>query len=146
MNNVSKILIIEDNVDLVKIYQNKLQKEGYKVSIALDGKKGLELTQDEKPNIILLDILLPKLSGREVLKKLKTDPNTSSIPVLILSNLSEMDEVLKGLEEGAVDYMIKAEHSLQEVVERVKSILSSTEESGESEEEVSEEETEEEQY
>ncbi len=125
MSNTTKILIIEDDAALVKIYKNKLQREGYNTIISLNGKNGLEMANAEKPDIILLDILLPKLNGREVLKKLKENSQTSSIPVLILSNLAEMDEVMKGLEEGAADYMIKSEHSLEEVVERIKSILNS---------------------
>ncbi len=131
MNNKSKILIIEDDTALNKIYQNKLQREGYDVAIALDGREGIKMVDIEKPDIILLDILLPKLNGREVLKKLKEKSQTSSIPVLILSNLSEMDEVMKGLEEGAADYMIKSEHSLEEVVERIESILNSASKSEE---------------
>lgn len=139
MNDANKILIIEDDTALNKIYQNKLQREGYDVAIALDGREGIKMVDIEKPNIILLDILLPKLNGREVLKKLKENPQTSSIPVLILSNLSEMDEVMKGLEEGAVDYMIKSEHSLEEVVERIKSILNTNSKIEEKKEENQEE-------
>ncbi len=83
----TKVLVIEDDADLVSAYQTKLKTENFDVEVSYNGEDGLEKVISEKPDIILLDILLPKMDGREVLKKLKADKLTSNIPVIVLSNL-----------------------------------------------------------
>jgi DNA-binding response OmpR family regulator len=97
--------------------------EGYKVSTADNGEKGLNDAKKKKPSIILLDVLLPKLDGFAVLEKLKADPTTKDIPVVLLTNLGQKDDVEKGLEAGAVDYLIKAHFKPSEIVDKVKKVL-----------------------
>lgn len=117
------VLIVEDDIFLSGIYQKKFEMEGYKVSTADNGEKGLTDAKKKKPAVILLDILLPKLDGFAVLEKLKSDPATKDIPVILLTNLGQKDDVEKGLEAGAVDYLIKAHFKPSEIVEKVKKVL-----------------------
>lgn len=119
-----KILIVEDDKFLSELISTKLTKEGYEVSIALDGEAGLEKAKTEKPDIILLDILLPGISGFEVLEQIKksTDPEVKNIPVLILSNFGQESKVQQGLSLGAVDYLVKANFTTGEIVEKIRAI------------------------
>lgn len=114
-----KILIVEDDNFLVGLYTTKFELEGFEVYTAEDGEKGYKTAKEKKPDIILLDILLPKLDGFEVLKKLKKGADTKSIPVILLTNLSQKNDVQKGLDLGAVDYLIKAHFMPSEVVLKV---------------------------
>ncbi|MBN1778997.1 MAG: response regulator [Candidatus Buchananbacteria bacterium] len=118
------ILLVEDDEFLSELYATKLKLEGYNVVLANDGEKGLRLAGEKKPDLILLDIIMPKMDGFEVLKGLKENPATKSIPVILLTNLSQKDEVKKGLELGAVDYLIKAHFMPSEVVKKIKQIIS----------------------
>lgn len=117
------VLLVEDDVFLSGIYQKKFEMEGYKISTADNGDKGLADAKKKKPDIILLDVLLPKMDGFSVLKELKADPSTKPIPVILLTNLGQKDDVEKGLEAGAVDYLIKAHFKPSEIVEKVKQVL-----------------------
>lgn len=119
---IKKILLIEDNSIIVKMYQRKFQMEGYEVETAYDGEEGLEKAKKIKPNIILLDVMIPKIEGLEVLKKLKGDQSTKHIPVVILSNLAG-EEVKRGLQLGAKDYLVKSEFTPAQVVEKIKNAL-----------------------
>ena len=101
----------------------KLMSEGFNVYEAADGEEALKKTKDEKLDLVLLDILLPNVDGFEVLSKIKNDPDTLSIPVIILSNLGQKEEIEKGLKLGAVDYIIKAQTTSDEISEKVKSVL-----------------------
>ena len=101
----------------------KFELEKFVVYSAEDGIKGLKLAKEKKPDIILLDILLPKMNGFEVLEKLKSSPETKDIPVILLSNLNQKNEVEKGLSLGAVDFMIKAHFMPSEVVENIKKVI-----------------------
>lgn len=118
-----KILIIEDDKFLRELIARKLANEGYETSEAVDGEEGLKKLKDEKPDLVLLDLILPGIDGFEVLSKMKEDSSLSQIPVLILSNLGQKDEVEKGLNLGAVDFLIKAHFTPGEVIERIKYIL-----------------------
>ena len=117
------ILLVEDDVFLAGIYQKKFEMEGFKISLANNGEKALVDAKRKKPDIILLDILLPKLDGFAVLEKLKADPATKGIPVILLTNLGQKDDVEKGLRAGAVDYLIKAHFKPSEIVDKVKKAL-----------------------
>jgi len=117
------VLIVEDDVFLCQIYQKKFEMEGFKVSTADNGEKGLSEAQKKKPNIILLDILLPKMDGFAVLEKLKSGADTKEIPVILLTNLGQKEDVDKGLAVGAADYLIKAHFKPSEVVDKVKKVL-----------------------
>lgn len=114
-----KILIVEDEDILSKVLQEKFEDEKFEVAVALDGEEALSVVKKIKPDIILLDILLPKKNGLEVLAALKGDDELSSIPVIMLSNLSEDEKIKEALSMGAVDYMIKTQHPINEVVEKV---------------------------
>lgn len=118
-----RLLIIEDDPFLLNIYTIRFEKDNFKVYQADDGEKGLKMAKREKPDFILLDILLPKMNGFEVLKELKADPETKDIKVLLLTNLSQRGEVEDGLKMGAVDYLIKAHFMPAEVVAKVKKYL-----------------------
>lgn len=118
-----KILLVEDDTFLVEMYTTKFELEGFSVISAEDGQKGLDLAKKEKPNIILLDILMPKMDGFAVLDSLKKDKDLADIPVVLLTNLGQKDDVKKGFEKGAVGYLIKAHFMPSEVVEKIKKIL-----------------------
>ncbi len=122
-NEKIHVLIVEDDVFLSQIYQKKFEMEGYKVSTADNGEKGLMDAKKKKPNIILLDILLPKMDGFAVLAKLKSDAEVKDIPVILLTNLGQKEDVDKGLEQGAADYLIKAHFKPSEVVDKVRKVL-----------------------
>ena len=119
----TKILIVEDDTFLAGIYANKFEKEGFEVLLATDGEMGLKLAKKDAPQIILLDILLPKLDGFEVLEKLKSDAGAKMIPVILLTNLGQKEDVDKGLKLGAADYLIKAHFMPAETVDKVKKVL-----------------------
>lgn len=117
------VLLVEDDVFLSGIYQKKFEMEGYKVSLADNGEKALVEVKKKKPDIVMLDILLPKLDGFAVLSKLKADPEVKDIPVILLTNLGQKDDVEKGLQMGASDYLIKAHFKPSEVVDKIKKVL-----------------------
>ena len=119
----TKVLIIEDDQRINKVYMAKLSVEGITVITALDGEEGLRKIYSEKPDLILLDLMLPQKSGFEILKEIKQDPKVKDIPVLILSNLAQEKEVEKGLELGAEDYLVKTDYSIQQVMEKIKKAL-----------------------
>ncbi|MBA7634789.1 Polar-differentiation response regulator DivK [subsurface metagenome] len=118
-----KILFVEDEPALQKTFGDILKQEGYEMLSALDGQKGLELAKSEKPDLILLDLVLPKMHGFEVLKSLKEDETTQDIPIIVLTNLEAMGDVEKALEMGATTYLVKASYSLEEVVQKIKKAL-----------------------
>jgi len=117
------ILFIEDESALQKTVGEILKQEGYEVIPALDGEVGLKLAQRKTPDLILLDLVLPKLHGFEVLKKLKENSETKNIPVVVLTNLEGIEDVDKAIELGAQSYLVKAQYELKELVEKVKKIL-----------------------
>ena len=117
------ILLVEDDVFLSNIYKTKFEMEGFKISTSDNGEIGLADAKKKKPDIILLDVLLPKMDGFTVLENLKKDPEVKDIPVILLTNLGQKDDVQKGLDAGAEDYMIKAHFKPSEVVEKVREIL-----------------------
>ena len=117
------ILIIEDDKFLRELITRKLLNEAYEVSEAVDGEEGIKKIKEEKPDLILLDLILPGIDGFEVLSKKKEDPALASIPVIILSNLGQKDDVEKGLKMGAVDYLIKAHFTPGEIIEKIKVVL-----------------------
>jgi len=119
----AKILLVEDDNFLVEMYTTKFELEGFEVLSAEDGKKGLEMVKKENPDIILLDILMPVMDGFAVLDALKKDKTMADIPVILLTNLGQKDDVKKGFEKGAVGYLIKAHFMPSEVVEKIKKIL-----------------------
>ncbi len=118
-----KILLIEDESALQKALQSYLEREGYEMVGALDGQIGLELAEKEKPDLILLDLILPKINGFEVLKKLKENSLTESIPIIVLTNLEDLRHIDEALKSDIKAYLVKAEYTLEEVVEKIKQTL-----------------------
>ena len=105
---MQKILVIEDDTFLRELIVQKLLKEGYEIVEEVDGEDGIKKVTEENPDIILLDIILPGIDGFEVLKKIKEDAKVKDIPVIILSNLGQQDDIDKCIKMGAKDYLIKA--------------------------------------
>ncbi len=118
-----KILLVEDDSFLLNMYATKFEIENFEVVVAEDGEKGSKAAAAEMPDIILLDIMLPKMDGFDVLKQIKSNQATANIPVILLTNLSQKDDINKGLSLGAVDFLIKAHFMPSEVVEKIKKIL-----------------------
>ncbi len=118
-----KILLVEDDPFLLDMYSTKFKEVGFNIVVAQDGEMGLVKAKEELPDLILLDIVLPKKDGFEVLKLLKSDNQTAKIPVILLTNLGLDSDVKRGLELGAQSYIIKAHFTPTEVVAKVKEIL-----------------------
>jgi len=120
---MKKILFVEDEANLQKTFVDVLGTEGYQVVSALDGEIGLRLAETQKPDLILLDLILPRVHGLEVLKKLKENPLTQKIPVIILTNVEEVQEIEKALELGATTYLVKTNYALSDVIDKIKKVL-----------------------
>ncbi len=117
------VLLVEDDTFLANIYKTKFEMEKFKVTVAENGEDGLDMAKKKKPDVILLDILLPKMDGFTVLENIKKDKSAKDIPVILLTNLGQKDDVEKGLEMGAADYLIKAHFKPSETVDKVKKVL-----------------------
>jgi DNA-binding response OmpR family regulator len=120
---MKKILFIEDESALHKTFGEILAQEGYEMISALDGETGLRLARAKAPDLILLDLILPKVNGFDVLKELKADAQTKDIAIIVLTNLEGVGDIDKALELGATTYLVKAQYSLEEVVEKIKKAL-----------------------
>jgi DNA-binding response OmpR family regulator len=120
---MQKILFIEEEPTLQKAVGEILAQEGFKVFSALDGERGLELIKKEKPDLILLDLILPKKDGFEVLKEAKEDKKLKDVPIIVLTNLEGMGDVEKALSLGATTYLVKANYELGDVIGKIKQIL-----------------------
>ena len=118
-----KILIIEDEKILLNLLEQKLKQEGYEVLTATDGKKGLEEMKMLKPDLVLLDIVMPKMGGFEVMEEMAKEENLKEIPVIIISNSGQPVEIDKARALGAKDWLIKTEFDPKEVVEKVRNQL-----------------------
>ncbi len=120
---MKKILFIEDAPDFQKEVGEALKLEEFEILAALDGEAGLELIKKEKPDLILLDLILPKKDGFTVLKEMKEDENLKDIPVIVLTNLEGMGDVEKAMSLGATTYLVKANYELDDVVTKIKKTL-----------------------
>lgn len=120
---IKKILIIEDDKFLRELIVQKLIKEGYDAAEAIDGEEGIKKVKTVKPDLVLLDLILPGIDGFEVLTRMKEDPSLVQIPVIILSNLGQKDDVERGLKLGAVDYLIKAHFTPREIIDKIRNTL-----------------------
>lgn len=121
---MAKILLVDDDPLLVRMYQKKLENDGYDVETADDGDVALKKVETFKPDLMLLDIMMPKMNGYEVLQKIKSNKETDEIPVVLLTNVSSSDaDVEKGMNLGAVAYLVKAGNRPSAVVSKVKEIL-----------------------
>ena len=115
-----KILIVEDDKFLRELIARKLTDEGFDIVEAVDGEDGIKKIKETKPDLVLLDLILPSIDGFEVLSRVKEDESLTSIPIIILSNLGQKEEVEKGLDLGAADYLIKAHFTPGEIIEKIK--------------------------
>ena len=121
---MAKILLVDDDQLLVRMYQKKLENDGYEVAVADDGDVAMQKVKEFVPDLILLDIMMPKVNGYEVLKNLKATEATKNIPVILLTNVGSSDEDLqKGMNLGAVAYLVKAGNRPDVVVSKVKEVL-----------------------
>ena len=119
----SKILIAEDDQFILKAMTTKLTKEGYEVKIAVDGIQLMDILKSYIPDLIILDLLMPKKDGFEVLKEVKGVQRLKNIPILIASNLGQENDIQQVLALGATDYLIKSEFTLESLVQKIKNIL-----------------------
>jgi DNA-binding response OmpR family regulator len=115
-----KVLVAEDDPFLAKIYRMNLEQEGFEATVVGNGELALEAAKKDPPDIILLDIMMPKMDGFAALEQLKKDATLKDIPVLVLSNLGQESDVKKGKEFGAVDFIIKGNVDVDEVTEKIK--------------------------
>lgn len=111
------ILVVEDDKFLIKAYNIKFSKAGFSVITAMDGASGLDVARNEKPQLILLDLMLPKIDGFEFLKRMSEDEKIKNIPVIVLSNLGQQIDKDKAISLGAKEYLIKADYSLENIIE-----------------------------
>ena len=121
-----KILLVEDDLFLSSLLKNRLEKEKFEVLAAHDGNEALKLLRAEKPDLILLDVILPGKSGFEVLEEIKADPqlhDKADIPVIIISNLGQETDMERGRELGVVDYFVKARISIDDLVKKAEGYI-----------------------
>lgn len=118
-----KILIVEDEEILLNLLKHKLEKEGYIISTAKNGEEGLEKIRKEKPNLVLLDIIMPKMDGIQFLKKKKREGEIKDIPVIIISNSGQPAELNQAQKLGADDWLVKTEFNPQEVIKKVERVI-----------------------
>jgi DNA-binding response OmpR family regulator len=118
-----KILVVEDDKFLRELISRKLVSAGYEVEGAVDGEEGVNSARAEKPALILLDLILPGIDGFEALRRIRQSPEIGKIPVIILSNLGQKEDIDRGLQLGATDYLIKARFTPGEIVDKIAAIL-----------------------
>lgn len=118
-----RVLVVEDETFLVKIYAVKLKKEGYEVSIASDGEQAVAMARDLKPDLILLDLILPKMNGFDALEAMRASQENKHTPVIILSNLGQEEDMKRARAFGVDAYLVKANHSIQEIVDKIRETL-----------------------
>lgn len=122
-NSKKKVLIIEDDDHISKVYEIKLKNDMVEIILARDGEEGLERIISQKPDLVLLDLMIPKRDGFSVLEEVKKNSVTRNIPVLVLSNLGQKSDMDKAMALGAEDYLVKVSFSIQEVVDKIKKYL-----------------------
>lgn len=123
-NNLGKtILIIEDDHLLLGLYKSSLELEGFRVDVANNGHAGFTMAKSTNPDLILLDVIMPELDGFSLLSDLKSEPTTKHIPVIIFSNLSQKEEIERGIHLGAKDYIVKTSVTPKELAQKVRAFL-----------------------
>lgn len=123
MEKKKKILLIEDDRFLIKLYSDKLLREGFDVSMAISGEEGLSKVVGEKPDLVLLDVILPQKNGFDILSEIKLNNETKHIPVVMLTNLGQDSDIKTGMDLGAVDYLVKTDFSITKLPEIVRKHL-----------------------
>lgn len=120
---MAKVLLVEDDEILHNMYKKKFEYEGFTVASAFDGSDGVKKAESEMPDVILMDIIMPKMDGFVAVKKIKKNEKTNNIPIVMLTNLGQEEDVNKGRELGADDYFIKANHTPAEIVKKIRDLL-----------------------
>jgi DNA-binding response OmpR family regulator len=120
---MKKILLIEDDSFLIDIYTTKLKESGFSVEVASEGEEAIRKVKEGKFDLVLLDIVLPKVDGWDILRQIKAESKLDDLKVVIISNLSQKEEVEKGMNLGAEKYLIKAHYTPSEVVREIKEVL-----------------------
>ena len=120
MDKKIKILVVDDEKAFLNIMVEKLNKEGFEVLLAEDGEKGLEIALSEHPDVVLLDILMPKMHGWDMYNKLLMDPWGNSVPVIILTNVTNVSKQEEGQKTGQFDYCVKTDYNLQDIINKIK--------------------------
>jgi CheY-like chemotaxis protein len=123
MTKKLKILVAEDERFLAKVISNKLIAKGYDAISASDGEEAIRLIKEHKPDLVYLDIIMPSKGGFEVLKEIKADASTKSIPVIMYSNLAQEEDKAKAKKLGALDYVVKSDSSLEDAISKLESFL-----------------------
>jgi CheY-like chemotaxis protein len=123
MPEPTRILLAEDDRFLRRAAEARLRQRGYHVTVAVDGEEALRFARTEAPDLVLLDLIMPKMQGFEVLRALKEDATTATIPVIVLSNLGQDRDIQQAMKDGAIAYYIKANLSLQDLAEKVELAL-----------------------
>lgn len=126
MGEKKKVLLVDDDPLIIQTYQTEFELSDFEVFSAQDGQTGIKLAKELKPNVILLDILMPMISGLDVLKKLKEDPETCETPIFILTNIGQDQAVKEALDRGAKDFILKYRFTPAEVVAKVKEVTHSS--------------------
>lgn len=126
MDETVKVLVIEDDPSMAEMYRLRLVGDGYDVVVGCDGEEGLQLAVSENPDFIYLDLRLPKLDGFEVLERLRAEPVTAHIPVIILSNYGDPEMRERGLRLGALEFLVKADTTPRQLAEKVERTIGTT--------------------
>ena len=125
MKKAYKILIVEDDLKLQRVLNDKIEQEGWQSAVAIDGEEGLRRIEEFKPDIVLLDLRLPRMGGMEMLAAARKKYSRKELPVIVLTNYGDADNISQSLELQAEAFMIKSNYSLQEVIDKINSILKS---------------------
>jgi len=123
MATQKSVLIVEDDRFLSSLIRARLEKEGYAITQAFDGEEALDILKQAQPNLVVLDLIMPRVSGFEVLEAISVNPLVNQIPVIILSNLAQESDVLKAKQLGATEYFVKIKVSIDDLVNKIKSVL-----------------------
>lgn len=121
---MTHILIIEDDDFFRELVRKKLQSENFTISEAIDGEKGIAAVKEKKPDLVLLDLLLPNVDGFEVLSQVRADSSFAKMPIIILSNLGQQEDIERALKLGANDFLIKSQFDIVQVIEKIRGLLS----------------------
>ena len=120
---MKQILLVEDDPFLIDIYTTKLKEAGFSTEVAVNGEEAIRKMKEKRPDLVVLDIVLPQVDGWAILRKIKSTPEFKNLKVIILSNLGQKEEVEKGMDLGAIKYLIKAHYTPSQVVEEIKKII-----------------------
>jgi len=117
---MKKILIVEDEAILSNVLKDRFEEEGWQATIAVDGEEAVAVIKKSKFDLVLLDLIMPKKDGFEVLKEVRSEPEFKELPILVLSNLGSDDDIKKALSLGATDYFVKTQHPVAEILEKAR--------------------------